>query len=61
MVSLGRWMGGMFASPACLAIAMLGRACSRYGEVDEWEEGIEVPEEEVEEDVPPYQAAGAWN
>ncbi len=61
MVSLGRWMGGMFASPACLAIAMLGRACSRYGEVDEWEEGIEVPDDEDVEEQPPFQMAGNWN
>lgn len=61
MVSLGRWMGGMFASPTCLAIAMLGRACSRYAEVDEWEEGIEVPEEEEVEDPHYFQSASGWN
>ena len=61
MVSLGRWMGGMFASPACLAIAMLGRACSRYGEVDEWEEEIDVPDEDEVEDVPKFRAASSWN
>jgi len=40
---------------------MLGRACSRYGEVDEWEEGIEVPDDEDVEEQPPFQMAGNWN